>query len=70
MVHCAYGCCSGLVSAWATAPAQDPKPQTVAIAAAYQEFSRSAAAFTSHKGKRHARETGEVRPLAAYPQLS
>ncbi len=60
MVHCAYGCRSGLVSAWATAPAQDPKPQTVAIAAA----------FTSHKRKRHARETGEVRPLAAYPQLS
>ena len=70
MVHCAYGCCSGLVSAWATAPAQDPKPQTVAIAAAYQEFLRSVAAFTSHNLTRHARETGEVRQLAAYPRLS
>jgi hypothetical protein len=70
MVHCAYGCCSGLVSARPTAPAQDPKPQTVAIAAAYQEFSRSVVAFTSHNLKRHARETGEVRQLAAYPRLS
>jgi len=70
MVHCAYGCCSGLVSAWATAPAQDSNPQTVAIAATHQEFSRNAAAFNSHKRKRHARETGEVRPMAASPQLS
>ena len=70
MVHCAYGCRSGLVSARATAPAQDPKPQTVAIAAAYQEFSRSVAAFTSRNLTRYARETGEVRQLAAYPRLS
>jgi hypothetical protein len=62
MVHCAFGCCSGLISAWATAPAQNPKPQTAAIEAVYHEFSRNAAAFTSHKA-------GEV-PLTAYPQPS
>jgi hypothetical protein len=70
MVDCAYGCCSGFVSARATAPAQHPKPQTVAIAGAYQEFSRSVAAFNSHNLTRHAREAGEVRQLAAYPRLS
>jgi hypothetical protein len=70
MVHCAYGFYSGLVSARATAPPQDPKPQTAAIAGAYQVFSRSVAAFTSHNLTRHARETGEIRQLAAYPRLS
>jgi hypothetical protein len=62
------GCCSGLLSAGAIALGQNSL-RTVAIAAAAQEFSCQAPVFSSHKQKRHAQETGGVRPLATSPLL-
>jgi hypothetical protein len=42
----------------------------VAIMGAGREFSANAEAFGLRERKRHARETGGIRPLSASPQLS